>query len=429
MSGGRGETDDGAVHQTVGQPVAFELIYVAYPSSLVLKSANALQTYNTLRELKRVRPDVMALLPRWGRRPSAFTALGARHLPRLPLNYFGRFWRTALWSYLERGWFAWCAALFLARRPAREPRVLYVRDAICAAWFGLGLAWVARARVIYEVHDLEQWNPSRATSRAGQPMVRLIDALAIRRADRVVALTIAFRRYLDRAGLKGLARTTVIPDAYDDATYHPLDRMQARQALNLSATAYTIVYAGLTFSYRGVATLVGAFARLRADLPDSCFLAVGGRERERAELAMTARELGVAAGVVLPGQRPAHEIPTYLAAADVLVLPGTVSGLNASPLKLFEYAAMERAIVAADTPALREILGDDGALYFAAGDEVALARALARVAADPAGAALRARRARARVAPFTYGARAEKILALSARVAAQRLAPTPGSSR
>ncbi len=123
--------------------------------------------------------------------------------------------------------------------------------------------------------------------------------------------------------------------------------------------------------------------------------------------------MGIAEAVRLPGQRPQEETVDYLAAADALVIQGTVSGLNASPLKLFEYAAMARPIIAGDIPAVREILGDDGAAYFPQGDEAALCAAFLALHRDPASAAVLAERARVRVQPFTYRARAATILALA----------------
>ncbi len=378
-----------------------------------------MQTFNTARELRALAPGFTFLVPRWAWRESAFAAVGARHLLRLPFNALSHLWRTTGWSYLERSWFAIRAAVYLARRREAAGRVVYARDAICAAWFGAGLARLAGARLIYEVHDLEQWNPSRLKARPAQPLVRLIDRLALRRADGVVTLTAAFRDYLDRVGLKPAARTTVIPDAYDDARYRPRDRAAARAALGLPAGAFVVTYAGLTFAYRRLDALVRAFAALRRERPDSLLVLVGGREGERAELARLARDLGVAEAVRLPGQRGQDEVPDYLAAADALIVSGTVSGLNASPLKLFEYAAMDRPIVAVDIPAIREILGDDGARYFAPGDEAGLCAALAAIARDPAAATAMAARARERVAPFTYRARAAAMLAFAERIAAE----------
>lgn len=395
-----------------------ELIYVAYPSSLELRSANAVQTFNTLRELRSLYPELIALIPRLRGRPSAFLELGVIHLARLPFNVLGRAWRTTLWSYLERSWFAWRVSVYLLAHPPGAPRVLYVRDAICAAWFGAGLARLAGAALVYEVHDLEQWNPSRAKSRWGRGWTRLVDGLAIRRADRVVTLTALFRRYLDRAGLKRLTATAVIPDAYDAAVYRPLDRHDARRALGLPVEGFIVVYTGLTFAYRGIDTLLRAFARIRNQLPTALLVLAGGRNRERQDLATLARELGIHETIRLPGQVPGAEVARYLAAADCLVVPRTVSGLNASPLKLFEYAAMERPIVAVDSPALVEVLGADGALYVPVGDEAALARALRKIAGEPAEAARMAARARDRVAPHTYRARAEAIAALAEQVIA-----------
>ncbi|PMP80397.1 MAG: glycosyl transferase family 1, partial [Chloroflexus aggregans] len=45
------------------------IVYIAYPTSLNLQSANALQTFTTLRELRARRPDTLALIPRWGNEP------------------------------------------------------------------------------------------------------------------------------------------------------------------------------------------------------------------------------------------------------------------------------------------------------------------------------------------------------------------------
>lgn len=390
------------------------LVYVAYPSSLTLRSANAVQTYSTARELRALDPAVAVLIPRWARRESVFTEVGANHLLRLPFNVLSHLWRTTAWSYLERSWFAWRATAWLLRRRGDAARpVIYARDAVGAAWFGAGLAWLAGARLIYECHDLEAWNPSRMKARAATPLVRLIDSCAIRRADRVVALTGTFRDWLDHAGLKRREAVAVIPDAYDDARWQPRARAAARVALGLPGSAFVVTYSGLTFAYRGLDHLVRAFARFRETAPDSVLLLVGGRERERTELAALAGELGIADAVRCPGQRPQDEVVDYLAAADALVMQGTVSGLNASPLKLFEYAAMGRPIVAGDIPAVREVLGDDGAAYFPQGDEAALRAALVTLQRDPAAADAMAARARARVQPFTYRARAAAILALA----------------
>ena len=61
-------------------------VYIAYPSSLTLQSANAVQTFHTAGLVAAARSSAVALIPRLPGRASAFKAIGATHLPRLPFN-------------------------------------------------------------------------------------------------------------------------------------------------------------------------------------------------------------------------------------------------------------------------------------------------------------------------------------------------------
>jgi glycosyltransferase involved in cell wall biosynthesis len=388
-------------------------VYIAYPSSLNLGSANAIQTYHTAGELRRLDPSVVVLIPCLPGRTSAFEAIGATHLPRLPFNILNHLVRTTLWSYLERTWFAWATAAWLWLHGFTGPHtVVYIRDAVGAAWYGALLRQLlGGVHLVYEVHDLEQWNPSRARSPVLTPLVRLIDAAALRGSTRVVTLTDEFRRYLLRVGLKRPGEISVIPDAYDASVYTPLDRSAARAALNLPADAFIAVYSGLTFAYRQVDNLVAAWARVRQVYPSAILCLVGGRPAEIASLRAQAAALHLGDGVYVAGVHPPATVARYLAAADVLVIPGTVSGLNASPLKMFEYMAMHRPIVCVDLPSLREILGHDGACFVAPGDVDALADGLLRLAADPATVRALTQRAGERAQAYTYTARAEATLA------------------
>ncbi len=104
---------------------------------------------------------------------------------------------------------------------------------------------------------------------------------------------------------------------------------------------------------------------------------------------------------------------TRLAGATILALPNTPSAISeryTSPLKLFEYLAMGRPIVASDLPAIREILTDgQSALLVPAGDAAALAAAIQRVAGDPALASRLAAGALALAPRFTWDVRAERL--------------------
>lgn len=404
------------------------IVYIAYPTSLSLQSANALQTHTTLRELRARRPDTLAIIPRWGREPSRFAELGALHLPRPAIGKLSRLHKSTLLYYLEHTAFAMMTAAVVAPR-RREVEAVYVRQAIIAAWWAGALGPLLGVPVIYEAHDLETRNPSRAKEPWAAGLLHLIDKVALTRSAAVASLTDDFRRLLAQIGWRDPSEVAVIPDAYDERLFAPGDRAAARAALGLPARAPVVAYAGMTFAHRWLDGLLAAAARLRAEHPGLTLVLVGGRDGERAELARQARGLGlrVAEGaapaddgeatVVLVPPRPQAEVVAYLTAADALAIPDTVTDVTASPLKLFEYLALGQPLALPALPALHEIVPAGLCHAFPRRDLDGLTAALgAALAAAPSGSGAAARRALA--AAHTYGRRAERILALVERVGA-----------
>jgi glycosyltransferase involved in cell wall biosynthesis len=136
--------------------------------------------------------------------------------------------------------------------------------------------------------------------------------------------------------------------------------------------------------------------------------------------------------VRLAGYVPPGAVPLWLAAADALALPNsgaeTISARYTSPLKLFEYMAAGRPVVASDLPSLREVLADGVNARLVPPDSPAgLARGLLEVLDDPDLGARLASRARADVAGRTWDARARAVRDFAVR---RREASTPaGPSR
>jgi len=106
-----------------------------------------------------------------------------------------------------------------------------------------------------------------------------------------------------------------------------------------------------------------------------------------------------------PGYLPEPDLARVVAGAAALVLPSWYEGFG---LPALEALACGTPVVAADLPALAEVLGDQAELV-APGDPAALAAALARVLHDPGGEPARAAR-RARAAGFTWETCAQATL-------------------
>ena len=190
----------------------------------------------------------------------------------------------------------------------------------------------------------------------------------------------------------------------------PLGRDEARRALNLPPEKRLVVYAGSLQAWKGVDTLVGA-ARL---LPTGVEVhIVGGGEAEVGKLRIKIHEMGIK-NVVLVGQRPWQEIPQWLKAAHVLVLPNTaheeISLHYTSPMKLFEYMASGTPIVTSDIPSIREIIDETMGFFAAPDDENSFREAIQQALAEPLEAMKRSARAQNEVRKYTWDARAKKVL-------------------
>ena len=225
----------------------------------------------------------------------------------------------------------------------------------------------------------------------------------------VVAISGGVREDLEALGVPA-DRMTVEHDAHDPALVDALpDRAAARESLGIHPDAGVVLYAGGLLRWKGVDVLVDA---ARQDLLDGAnVLIVGGMEADIAALRKRASGL---ASVRILGHRPAHEIPLFLAAADVGVVPNRraprISSHHTSPLKVFEAMAAGLPMVVSDLPSLRDVLGPDEAVFVEPESPSALGRGIAGLLADADQRRNIAARAREAVQANTWGARARRIL-------------------
>lgn len=207
-----------------------------------------------------------------------------------------------------------------------------------------------------------------------------------RAADMIVTSTHhAATRLRDERNVDG-ARIACIPDAVDTHRFRPDalapdERTLLRAQLGIRPTDKVVVYLGLLAPYQGTDLLLQAAADVLRRVPDAFFLIMGfpGNERYR----VLAERLGIAGRVSLPGQIPYLDAHRYLALGDVAVAP-KLSETEGNQ-KIFNYLATGLPVVAFDTPASREILGEH-ADFARRGSASSLAERLVTFLADPVAA-------------------------------------------
>ena len=232
-----------------------------------------------------------------------------------------------------------------------------------------------------------------------------LESVGERRADAVIVLT---QRLADRLIAGGLdrGRVHVIPSGVDLRLFA---RRLPDPAPDLPRPR--VLFVGRLAAQKGVSTLLDAVPLLRT----GAAVALVGDGPQRAALERQAGHLG-ADRVRFQGFVPHAEVPAWLAAADVLVLPSVYEELGSV---LLEAMAAGLPVVASAVGGIPDALGAAGRLV-PPSDPAALAAAVDEVLDDPALAAGMGDAARRRATAFSWDALAGRVLDVYREVVERR---------
>jgi glycosyltransferase involved in cell wall biosynthesis len=260
-----------------------------------------------------------------------------------------------------------------------------------------------RRRLAYEAHQ-------RANGIAGQVLQHWV----VRRVGTVIAITEPLARELQ--ALSSNPRFLVAHDGIQAERFRHLPtQAAARESLSWPRDAFIVGYMGRLHTMtqdKGVGLLIEALRQVEG----ASLALVGGPDEIAASLRAHWISLGLPEERFLyAGQVTPPDIPRHLSAFDVCVMPHPFTphfAYYSSPLKLFEYMASGRAVIASDLPSWADVLQEgENALLVPAGQVDALAAAIGRLQADPR---LRERLAAAAAdrvwSDYTWSARARRIL-------------------
>jgi glycosyltransferase involved in cell wall biosynthesis len=204
----------------------------------------------------------------------------------------------------------------------------------------------------------------------------------------------------------------IAPNGVDLERFASLpDPVTARRQLGFHE-ARTVMCTGHLYAGRGAEL----FLSLAKSLPEAQFVWVGGRSddikiwKQRAE----------SDNVTFTGFIPNIDLPLYQAAADILLMPYSRSIMGssgsadsaavASPMKMFEYMAVGRAIVSANLSVIREVLNENNAVFCEPDNKENWRLEIESLLADETRRIEIGNQARRDVEGYTWVARAKRIM-------------------
>jgi len=145
---------------------------------------------------------------------------------------------------------------------------------------------------------------------------------------------------------------------------------------------------------------------------DILLIAVGGSPWEVEKYNILAQNLGISDKIMLLGGCNQKTLAIYQKAADILLMtfPNTEHyAYYMSPLKMFEYMASKRPIIASDLPSIRDVLQGDDCLFISPGSTQDLLNKINFVLNNPLNVRDIAELAYRRISNFTWTKRADNI--------------------
>jgi glycosyltransferase involved in cell wall biosynthesis len=350
--------------------------------------------------------------------------IGPRRVAATAQSMESRLLPPSLYELVELGYsFLEFAKLSLAAVMHR-PDVLYERENL----FMLSGLWTAR---IFRLPYLLEVNSPLAEERARygglfwQKLANWTEYVCWRSASAVLPVTDVLADHIRRQGVPD-KRITITPNGVDPAIFFARDTMAAKRQLGLED--YLVLgFVGYLRDWHGLHRVVEILATQEA-MKKAYFLVVGDGPA-RAALEKQANALGVTDRVRITGTMPRDALPELIAAFDIALQPAVTA--YASPLKLFEYMALARTIVAPACNNIMEILQDQqDAFLYPPESEGGFADAIESLASNPV---LRERLGRAAAAKIvkrdlTWSGNARRVAALAMSLMEQRFTPKYGST-
>jgi glycosyltransferase involved in cell wall biosynthesis len=286
---------------------------------------------------------------------------------------------ASLYELLELGY--GCLTFLRLWQAYRQhrPDVLYERYNLYLL-AGIWLKRLTGIPMLLEVNAPLVHERSKFSGLANRRLAAWIEGMTWRAADYVLPVTNVLADFVRVAGIPD-SRIEVIQNGVGkEFLSGQVQGSGIRQRYQLADDALVLGFTGFVREWHGLERVIELVADSDPQLKLH-FLIVGDGPAVP-ELKRLATERGLDRRVIFAGLVARHDIVDYIAAFDVALQPQVVA--YASPLKLFEYMALGRAIVAPASANICEVLGEGEAVLFDPADPTAFRRAVERLCQDTA---------------------------------------------
>ena len=247
-----------------------------------------------------------------------------------------------------------------------RPEVVYVRR-MASVIPGL-YAKIIGAAFLFEVND----DPYRKDFHEGSKIAFRIskflsewqDEINLRLCSKAFVITpeIAEKIFKNNPYLEK-SKLEIMPSGANTDLLKPLDKNQCRKHLKFSNKKKIVSFAGTLLEHQGIEILIQAAAKIIKKMPETLFLIIGEGPKKQDWINLM-KERHLSQNFIFAGQISYENIPIWLGSADICVAPFMKSAGFRSPVKIFDYMACGKAVVASKISGTTDLFEKSGAIVF-----------------------------------------------------------------
>ncbi|MDQ2716578.1 MAG: glycosyltransferase family 4 protein [Chloroflexota bacterium] len=354
----------------------------------------------------------------------AYEVCSGVHVYRMPMNRtFGRGMPVMIMSWCQ---FLVLATVVITRLHLKQRYdVVHVHNMPDFMVFAALFVKLLGAKIILDVRDVSpELMAAKSKGRMRKlvvPLAALQERISAAFAQHIVTVGWPFEEALLRRGIPQ-AKITNILNSSDPKIFPIANRQPSPADATPREQPFILMYHGTLAWRNGLDIAIRALTLARQTVPD-VRLDIMGRGEEMPHLKQLAAELGIADHVVFIDPCPLDKVVDFVLHGDVGIIPYRYDGFMelVLPTKAYEFAWMERPMIASDTPAIRSMFRPESLVRCDPLQVESFAEAIIDLYQHPEKRALMVQNAAEDYQPFRWEMMAERYRQLLAAVSRKKM--------
>lgn len=208
-----------------------------------------------------------------------------------------------------------------------------------------------------------------------QPLGKVIETRILRNADRVIVINEKLKDYVMRIGASP-ERTCLVRAGVDFKRFNSdTDGDTIRNQYGLKKEDIVLFFMGWLYNFSGLKEV--ALELAEGKNYNLKLLIVGEGDAYR-KLQQIREKYNLQDRLILPGKKPYQEIPNFIAATNICLLPAYPNEKimhDIVPIKMYEYMAMKKPVITTKLPGIIKEFGEDNGVVYVDKPEHTIAKA------------------------------------------------------